>query len=1164
MATQTIKIFISSPGDVGQERLIATRTIERLQGEFAAYAELLPILWEHEPLRATAHFQEQILPPSQTDIVVCILWSRLGTRLPSDKFAREDGTAYASGTEWEFEDAVQAFLKRGTPDLMVYRKTSEAVSSLADEDALLGRLQQKKALDSFIERWFGSAQSTFRAAFHTFAAPDQFEELIESHLRQLIRERLPQYLEEGSEKTPILWHKGSPFRGLEAFDVEHAPVFFGRTRAIGETKDALVARAASGCAFLLVFGMSGSGKSSLVRAGLLPTLIQPGVVEGIGLWRWSILRPSDAAGDLFHGLALALLGTNALPEMGDDGLDVVELAAFCRESPQRVVGLIRSGLKRAATAEAAREQLTAPPATRLALVIDQMEEIFTQEHLSGEARVAFVAVLAALAQSGLVWIIGTMRSDFYPRCAEVPNLAALKEQGAQYDLLPPSFTEIRQMISQPTRAAGLRFEVEPTSGESLGDALHEAASHDPEGLPLLEFTLDALYHERTENGVLTFESYQKLGGLEGALAQRAENVFLELEPSAQKVLPEVLRMLVTVEESGNRVARRRVRIADLAISPERKTLIEAFINARLFVVDRADEGEAVVGVAHETLLQHWPRLQSWLADDREFLLQRERMGSAATLWKKEGQTHDFLLHQGKALAEAKDILARRRSELDDNLVQFIETSQRRVTSLRRRKIGTISAVAAAFFLVISGFGLTSYLQWQRAEKQKNLALAAINTWTRDIPDKLRDVPGTLPVLREIFQKNVGVLDAILQLSPNTPQAMREKALNYRHSGDTWRVLGATQSALEAYDKSLDILNGIAQNDNSFQARRDLATIHERIGDTRFEIGDLAGATDSYQKDLDLTVALAKERDDSQTRSDLSVSTEKIGDVLWQKGDKTKALETYQRSLALRLELAKDKTNLNAQRNLFVSYEKLGTIYLALGNGKRALQEYQTSLALRIALAKAHPKDLELQRDLAVGYVDMGAIRLQLGDGAGAMQNYRLAHQILQYQARDRFSVRAQLGLAESYNRIGDLYQALGDNPKALQSYRQSIAVTREVAQDKTNIQARKYLVESYARLVWVALLDRRPQEAQAAALEALRLDPTQNEIKVNLAHAYLFSNQVDKAIALYLKNEAVPVNATQTFGDVALADFKQFKSLGLTHPRMDEIAHLISEARKLP
>src|SRR2546423_12615717 len=86
-----LRIFLSSPGDVGQERLIAARVIERLQGEFGGTVELEPILWEHEPLRASAHFQEQIVPPSQTDIVVCILWSRLGTRLP-EQFCREDGS----------------------------------------------------------------------------------------------------------------------------------------------------------------------------------------------------------------------------------------------------------------------------------------------------------------------------------------------------------------------------------------------------------------------------------------------------------------------------------------------------------------------------------------------------------------------------------------------------------------------------------------------------------------------------------------------------------------------------------------------------------------------------------------------------------------------------------------------------------------------------------------------------------------------------------------------------------------------------------------------------------------------------------------------------------------------------------------------------------------
>ena len=115
MATLTLRVFLSSPGDVGLERFLAMRVLERLQGEFAAAVTIEPILWEDLPLRATGHFQEQIVPPSQTDIVVTILWSRLGTRLPADKFRREDGTTYQSGTEWEFEDAEHSYRSAGRP-----------------------------------------------------------------------------------------------------------------------------------------------------------------------------------------------------------------------------------------------------------------------------------------------------------------------------------------------------------------------------------------------------------------------------------------------------------------------------------------------------------------------------------------------------------------------------------------------------------------------------------------------------------------------------------------------------------------------------------------------------------------------------------------------------------------------------------------------------------------------------------------------------------------------------------------------------------------------------------------------------------------------------------------------------------------------------------------
>jgi hypothetical protein len=330
MAALTLRIFVSSPGDVEEERRRATRVLHRLQGEFARDVTLEPVLWEHEPMRATGHFQEQIILPSQTDIVVCILWSRLGTRLPSEMYRRADGTPYLSGTEFEFEDAARAYREKGTPDLLVFRKTSEPLVGLNDAQAIQERLEQKRALEAFWDRWFGNPRDAFQAAFSSFDTPEQFASLLEDHLRTLIRDRLPTHL--ADEPVPVSWTQdSSPYRGLEAFNMEHADVFFGRTRAAGALMDALGHQADKGCAFILVFGMSGCGKSSLVRAGILPTLTQLRVA-GVDVWRQCVLRPSDATGDLYDGLALALL-TQALPELAALTYDARALAALFRDAP---------------------------------------------------------------------------------------------------------------------------------------------------------------------------------------------------------------------------------------------------------------------------------------------------------------------------------------------------------------------------------------------------------------------------------------------------------------------------------------------------------------------------------------------------------------------------------------------------------------------------------------------------------------------------------------------------------------------------------------------------------------------------------------------------------------------------------------------------------------
>ncbi len=373
-----MKIFISSPGDVGEERSLAALVLDRLQKEFAGRVALEPYFYEHEPLRATDTYQPQIMLPSQADVVLVILWARLGTPLPQ-KITRPDGSTYASGTEFEFEDAVDGYRRRGVPDLLVYRKSKDPVIKLTDEQEVLKRLSQKKALDAFIDKWFRADDGSFTAAFHSFENPAQFEELLELHLRKLISSHFPLQLKpEEPSVTPPAWSE-SPYRGLEVFDFEHSPIYFGRTRAVSELLEALRHQAGKGCPFVLVLGMSGCGKSSLVRAGALPRLTGPGVIEGIGIWRRALMRPSDASGDLLHGLAISLMREQAIPELAVSGSE--ELGQLLRDSPASVGLLIRAALSQASQRIMSNENLLWEPSSRLILAVDQLEEIFTLERV---------------------------------------------------------------------------------------------------------------------------------------------------------------------------------------------------------------------------------------------------------------------------------------------------------------------------------------------------------------------------------------------------------------------------------------------------------------------------------------------------------------------------------------------------------------------------------------------------------------------------------------------------------------------------------------------------------------------------------------------------------------------------------------------------------------
>ncbi|MCL1973636.1 MAG: ATP-binding protein, partial [Bacteroidetes bacterium] len=306
MEKPTIRIFISSPSDVLYERQIAKRVIAKLGKEFAASVQLEALLWEDMPLQVTSSFQEgidRITSAQMVDIAVFILWSRLGTPL-SSKYLKSDGSLYKSGTEYEFEMMYAANQQTGAPSILAYIKNAPIADAIFQSSANadfdfeeIGK--QHKETQRFIrEKFYDPTTKTVYGAYHQFDAPTSFEQKLTEHLRKLIISKI------GHEAIPIEW-EGNPYVGLRSFQYNENAIFYGRRSTINIIEEKLSRCLPCRAPCLFVLGESGSGKSSLVRAGLLPDIIEFGWVENTG-WKWFDVMPNQFRGNVYNGIVSKL------------------------------------------------------------------------------------------------------------------------------------------------------------------------------------------------------------------------------------------------------------------------------------------------------------------------------------------------------------------------------------------------------------------------------------------------------------------------------------------------------------------------------------------------------------------------------------------------------------------------------------------------------------------------------------------------------------------------------------------------------------------------------------------------------------------------------------------------------------------------------------------
>jgi WD40 repeat protein/serine/threonine protein kinase len=789
---KTVRVLISSTGDVQKERHLTGRVMRSVAAEFnlpvstsrsnfqrlaeeddAQKSELedegtlvlCPFFWEYQSFRPEADYQAPIPNAADFDLVVCILWSRLGI-LQTPILKMPDGSEATSGTEYEIGWALQHATKnRGVPRLHVYRNCSEPMPPLEPKEEREVFLRHWDSLQEFFAHWEKNGEESFSGKCNNYRDLQEFEELFRGHLRGFLRGQLDQRTGQKLLSRKVRRWKSSPFRGLNFFDFEHAPIFHGRTRAIGGVLEALEVQVRAQRPFVLVVGASGSGKSSLVRAGVLPLLTQPETIEGVGLWRWSVTRPGAGGrgGDCFDALAAALLESSALPVLANpESLDTIrDLASELREHSDSVALRVRDALDHGArewkiqrchsleekerqlrssgrsdeagVARQQRESFELPKA-RLALVVDQLEELFTSS-FSPEVRQRYVAALAGLVRSGRVFVLATLRNDFYASYQEFPDLIELTRPSGKFDLRPPTPVEIGSMIRLPAEAAGLQFEQDRETGQRLDDALREAASATPESLPLLEHVLSLLYDQQSSrvDDLLRWSDYRELGELKGALAKHAEAVFSTLRPDAQRAFPLVMRHLVTLGQGEEEVPNRRtVPYRDLIATGETsqdpkagaKDFVDLFVEKRLLVADIDPQGEITVSIAHEALLREWQRVREWLKENREFLRMRDRLDSSLKLWLSRGKQADDLLEPGLHLAEGEKLLKDFGASLSREQTDYIYASVAERDRRRQAQARIRYAVTAA----ISVLAILAGFQWLQAERQrqsaeKNAALA---------------------------------------------------------------------------------------------------------------------------------------------------------------------------------------------------------------------------------------------------------------------------------------------------------------------------------------------------------------------------------------------------------------------------------------------------------
>jgi tetratricopeptide (TPR) repeat protein/energy-coupling factor transporter ATP-binding protein EcfA2 len=919
----------------------------------------------------------------------------------------------------------------------------------------------------------------------------------------------------------------NPFPGLRPFEADEEHLFFGREK---ET-DELLRRLRTN-RFLAVVGTSGSGKSSLVRSGLIPSLQAGYLVGASSSWRMAVLRPGE---DPVGNLAAALAHPDVLGITDEEfaATNRVLMEATLRRGPQGLVDAVR--------------QARLPKDHNLLVLVDQFEELFRfrrNAHIahSRDEAIAFVrTLLEAVRQQDLpIYVALTMRSDFIGDCMDFPGLSEAVNSGL-YLVGRMSRDQLRSAITGPVAVGG------GTIAPRLVHRVLNDLGDDQDQLPLVQHALMRTWEywagTRTEAAPIDVADYEAIGTFNGALSRHAEEAYAEAESEGLASIAMRVFQALTDTVSDPRGVRRPTSVGELAAiagasESDVARVVDGFRRAgRSFLMPPAAVAltpRSIIDLSHESLMRCWTRLIDWAEQERRAAEFYVRLSRAAR-WRAEG-TGGLWRNPELELAERwlkenepnaawasryDEGFERARAFLADS-VEARRSEELRVERERRtrlRRAQGAAAVLGVFLIVASALAYLAWRESQRAEKNLDLARAAVDQSLSSVdrnPARVgADVPQLDELRRDLLGKAQTFYTAFMREEPTSEALKRDVALAHVKIGHINRLLEKPAEAENEYKDAIVRLRGLADTDPSSALQEALADANNWLGETlRPQAARAADAEAAYNQALEIQGKLVTEQPaNAQIRREFARSHYNRGILRAERGNAAASEADFRE--AIRLLESPGAGGGAAAQELARAYNNLGT--LLADDPKRSAEVgplWEKAIAIDEALVAADPENRECKIELATFCANIAPLLKEQGADAEADQRSRQALSLVQEQARlapsltvtlaDTHSLRGTILEAKSdleanreYADALDLFAGAGDQPavRARPDYQLRFGdlLVNLAALHPTNADRRALLgraVRAYATMAETIASSGPRAEAQAAADTIARILPS--------------------------------------------------------------------------